>query len=103
MPMNQARHDKLVVDIDVLESEYTSASRFPSCEIPCPVGIGVSDNGDRIRKPSVMNSKSGSCLQVSKYSLCRHCMHFERLNIVVAESGDTKGDIRSTSEYRIYE
>jgi len=43
--MNQARYDKLVVDIGVPESKYTSADRFPSCEISCPVGIGVSDNG----------------------------------------------------------
>jgi len=28
-----------------------------------------------------MNSKSGSSLQVSEYSLCHRCMHFERLDI----------------------
>jgi len=47
--MNQARYDKLVVDIDVPESEYAFADGFPSCEISCPVKIGVSDNGGRIR------------------------------------------------------
>jgi len=101
--MNQARYDKLVVDIGVSESEYASTDRFPSCEIPCPVGISVSDNGDRIREPSVMNSKSSSSLQVSEYSLCRRCMHFERLNIVPAKIGDAEGDIQSTSKCRIHE
>jgi len=101
--MNQARYDKLVVDIDVPASEYTSANRFLSCEIPCPVGIGVSNNGGRIREPSVMNSKSGSSLHVSEYSLCHRCVHFERLNILPAESGDAEGDIRSTSECSIHE
>jgi len=101
--MNQARYDKLIVDIGVSESKYVSTARFPSCEIPCPVRISVSNNGDRIQEPSVINSKSGSSLQVSEYSLCRHCMHFKRLNIVPAESSDAEGDIRSTSKCRIHE
>ena len=103
LPMNQAKYEKLVVDIGVSESEYASTDRFPSCEIPYPVGIGVSDNGERIQEPSVINSKSGSSLHVSEYSLCRRCMHFERLNIVPAKIGDTEGDIRSTSKCRKHE
>ena len=101
--MNQARYGKLVVDIGVSESEYTSANIFPSCEIPCPVGIGVSDNGDRIRELLIMNSKSGSTLHVSEYSLCRRCMHFERLNVIPADRGDTEGNIQSTSKCHIHE
>jgi len=76
---------------------------FLSCEIPFPIGISASDNGDRIREPSVMNSKSGSSLQVLEPSLCCSCLHFERLNIVLAESGGAEGDIRSTSKCRIHE
>jgi len=101
--MNQVRYNKFIVGIDVPECEYASTNRFPSCEISYPVGISVSDNGHRIQKPSVMNSKSGSSLQVSEYSLCRCCMHFERLNIVPAESGDAEGNIWVTSECRIHE
>jgi len=101
--MNQARYDKLFVEIDVPKSEYTSADIFPSCEVPCPIGIGLSDNGDRIREPSVVNSKSGSGLQVSEYSLCRRCIYSEKLEIVPAKSGDAEGDIRSNSECRIHE
>jgi len=103
LPMNQARYNKLVVDIDVCESAYASTDQFPSCKISYPVGIGVSNNGNRIQEQSVMNSKSGSRLQVSKYSLCWRCIHFERLNIVLAESSDTKDDIWLTSECRIHE
>ena len=52
---------------------------------------------------SVMNSKFGSSLQVSYYSLCCRYMHFERLDIVLAQGGYAEGDIRSTSECRIHE
>ena len=101
--MNQARYDKFVVDIDMPESEYASPNRFPSCEIPCPVSIGVSNNSNTIWEPLVMNSKSGSSIQVSEYSLCSCCMHFERLDIVPAQGGYAEDDIWSTSECRIHE
>ena len=42
-----------------------------------------------------MNSKSSSRLQLSEYSLYRSCMYFKRLNVVLAESDDAKGDVRS--------
>jgi len=54
-------------------------------------------------EPSVMNSKFGSSLQVSEYSLFCRCMHFERLDIVPAQGNYAEGDIRSTSECRIHE
>jgi len=101
--MDQARYDKLFIDINVPKSEYASANRFPICEVPCPVGIGVSDNGDRIGKTSVVNLKSGSGLEILKHSLCRHCMHFERFDIVSTESGDAECDVRLTSESCIHE
>jgi len=50
-----------------------------------------------------MNSKSSSSLLVLEYSFCHHCGHFERLNIVPADSIDTEGNIRSTSKCHIYE
>jgi len=80
-----------------------NTDRFPSCEIPCAVWIGVSNNSKRIRELSVMNSKSSSSLQVSEYPHCRHCMHFERLDIVPVQGGYAAGDIRLTSECHIYE
>jgi len=101
--MDQARYDKLFIDIGIPKSEYVSANRFPSCEVHCPVGISVSDNGDRILKVSLVNSKSGSGFELLKHSLCSHCMHFKRLDIVSTESSETEGDVQSASECYIHE
>jgi len=100
--MDQTSYDKLFVDIDVPESEYASADRFPSCKVPSPVGIGVSDNGDRVGKASVVNLKSGCGLEISKHSLRSSCMHFKRFDVISAESRHTEGDVWSTSECRIH-